>query len=509
MNNPVNLVSQKQKVRHQQGFASLLFVLLIGLSLVIIILGVFLGLRGLQDSTITSHAQTQAEERSMIGAKALSNFLYNLNSTQIAALQNGTITDKNGTLTGTAGTQVALYARHTETPPTSSCYIYSTTQYCFDVTASSGGASATIRTVYQRASTIGSNTLTGSVFAGGLIESGNAIQFKGDTATNPVTISTGGAYAGQICGDNQCNTNKMLDNNTLLTKYGIKVTTYQSTTFVSAEDLKTYSNYIFTSSGVDAYCTMQNLYNPIHTDYCIKANDFLAKFGLSYSYNTKSKTSSWEITDPTKLPVGVLWFDSPVTIDLTANAPFVNTIISKGSINATPTAQAGYYYVFSPYYFYKYYSVYNSSLPSSSTQLTSAKALATVCSTIASGNIPSQYCNADGTFNDNALQTVDGSLANILFLTNGGLTLNAANNATLNFYGNIIASNGAGGTGSPSGDFTGTGNINITGNIVIAGSTTTTLSGSMNIDLSQTTASNSTYIPSYTYANSLRFIKYM
>ncbi|MHA3048031.1 hypothetical protein [Acinetobacter sp. ANC 4639] len=492
MNNPVNLVSQKHKVRHQQGFASLLFVLLIGLSLVIIVLGVFLSLRGLQDSTITSHAQTQAEEKTMIGVKALSKFLYSLDSTKIAALTSGTITDKNGTLTGTANSTVATYAK------SATCPTGAVTQYCFDVTASSGGASATIRTVYQKASTLSSTTLTGSVFAGGLIESGNAIQFTGNTSTNPVTISTGGAHAGQVCADNTCGSFISADD---LLKKGIKVTVYQPTTFISADDLKPYSNYQFTASVSSGTATLTCKKLNIHYQTDSSCPSF-STLGISYTYSNSNKTWSWSISDPALLPVGVLWFDTDVSINLSTDTPLVNTIISTGSLTAN-TSKQGVYYAFSPYYFYKSYSAYP-------TTLTASAALLKVCGSTASGNIPTQYCNPDGTFNETAVGGFPGSIANILFLTNSALTLNAANSqATLNFFGNMIASYGAGGTGSPSGNFIGSGNINITGNLVISGTATTTLSGSMNIDLTDSTASSSSVIPSYTYANSLRFIKYM
>lgn len=502
MNNPVNLVSQKQKVRHQQGFASLLFVLLIGLSLVIIVLGVFLSLRGLQDSTITSHAQTQAEEKSMIGVKALSSFLYSKTDSQLAAITGGTVTDTNGTLTGTAGTSVATYTKST-TCPTSS----TTTQYCFDVTSSSGGASSTIRTVYQKASIVGSTTLTGSVFAGGLVVGGNAT-FTGDVG-NPISIAVGGTSAGQICTSNNCSSSYTAAQ---LLALGLTVTTYQSMTYISASDLKDYSNYQFTSSlssgTYTSACYKLNFYTATGT---VMSKTSISCSGLGVTLN--SSTGAWSIADPDNLPIGVLWFDNNLTIQLVLGSTLVNTIITTGTLtvnapqvtgNTTKTVNS-----YAPYWYYSSVS------PGSTTSSTGGNGK--VCGAYASTGIttiPSQYCNystSSPTFNTSSL-TGAGGIANILFLTNSTLTLDAGNSSKLilNYYGNLIASNGAGGTGNASGKFTGSGSINITGNLVMAGTTdTTTMTGNIKLDLSQSTAANSSVIPTVTYANGLRFIKYM
>ncbi|PVZ88562.1 hypothetical protein C9426_06985 [Serratia sp. S1B] len=504
MNNQVNLVSQKQKVRHQQGFASLLFVLLIGLSLVIIVLGVFITLRGLQDSAITSHAQTQAEEKSTIGVKALSNFLYSKTDAQISSITGGTITDKNGTLTGTANSTVATYTK------SASCPTGAVTQYCFDVTASSGGASATIRTVYQKASTASSTTLTGSVFAGGLLVGGNA-NFTGDT-NNPISIAVGGTNAGQICQNSVSNCDPYTA--TQLANMGLTVQTYQQTTFVSANDLKDYSNYQFISS-----LTTSGSY----TGTCYKLNfytstgDVMSKTALASCSNLgvtlNTSTGEWSIADPKNLPIGVLWFNNNVTIQIVIGSTLVNSIITTGTLtvnapqvtgNDTQTVNS-----YAPYWYYSSVS------PASTTSTTGGDGK--VCGAYASTGIttiPSQYCNYSTTaptFNTSSLTGI-GSIANILFLTNSTLTLDAGNSSKLilNFYGNLIASNGAGGTGNASGKFTGSGSINITGNLVMAGTTdTTTMTGNIKLDLSQSTAANSSVIPSLTYANGLRFIKYM
>ncbi|MHA3054263.1 hypothetical protein E0H77_03390 [Acinetobacter sp. ANC 4633] len=483
MNNQVNLVSQKQKVRHQQGFASLLFVLLIGLSLVIIVLGVFITLRGLQDSAITSHAQTQAEERSTIGVKALSNFLYSKTDTQISSITSGTITDKNGTLTGTANSTVATYVK------SATCPTGAVTQYCFDVTASSGGASATIRTVYQKASIVGSTTLTGSVFAGGLVVGGNAT-FTGDVG-NPISIAVGGTSAGQICTSNNCSSSYTAAQ---LLALGLTVTTYQSMTYISASDLKEYANYQFTSSG----CYKLNFYTSTGT--------VMSKTSITCPI-TPNTDGTWSITDPASLPIGVLWFDNNLTIQLVLDSTLVNTIITTGTLtvnapqvtgNTTKTVNN-----YAPYWYY-----------SSATGSTSDGRVCGAYANTGVTTIPSQYCNystTSPTFNTSSL-TGAGGIANILFLTNSTLTLDAGNSSKLilNYYGNLIASNGAGGTGNASGKFTGSGSINITGNLVMAGTTdTTTMTGNIKLDLSQSTAANSSVIPTVTYANGLRFIKYM
>lgn len=494
MNNPVNLVSQKQKVRHQQGFASLLFVLLIGLSLVIIVLAVFLSLRGLQDSTITSHAQTQAEEKTTIGVKALSNFLSNKTDTQLSVISGGTVTDSTGA-------SVATYTKSTSCPTSSTTGI---TQYCFDVTASSGGASATMRMVYQRASTVGSTTLTGSVFAGGLVVA------KSDTLTgNGVSISVGAQVQN---GTTVAAAGTVTDNSgKVVSLTGITVSAYTTSTFITADSLKDYSNYQFTSSSTGTLlCTKLNLYSSVPTIAAIATttitkitptNCVISTDKLSAITRNSDGTWTIDLTGGNTIPPGVFWFDKDVTINLDSGSRLINTIISKGSISAT-SPNSGTVNSYAPYY-------YNT--------LVSSPDQSKVCGNALDGTVPTQFCNLDSTqlsngakFDNSSAATFPGSISTILFLTNDALSLDAAQNATINYYGNLLASYGAGGTGSASGKFTGTGTINITGNLVVAGTTdTTTMTGNIKITLGDSTATSADVIPSYTYANSLRFIKYM
>lgn len=417
----------------------------------------------------------------MIGVKALSNFLYNLNSTQIAALQNGTITDKNGTLTGTANSTVATYVK------SATCPTGAVTQYCFDVMATSGGASATIRMIYQK-STVGSTTLKGSVFAGGLVVA------KQDTLTgNGVSISVGAQLNSDGTVKVAAGTVTTNNSKTPLSLTGITVTAYTSSTFITADSLKDSSNYQFMAAG--STCNKLNLYSGTSGTNSISPTsiDCSSFSGIGYA------NGRWEI-DPSKtLPVGILWFQGNVYIK-SGYTLLVNTIIATGSIT-TSTSNSGTINNYAPYYYKTLVS------PSDDSK---------ICGNASQGNVPTQYCTLDSSltngakFNTDVVASFPGNISTILFLTNDTLSLDAAQNAIVNFYGNMIASYGAGGTGSASGKFTGTGTINITGNLVIAGTTdTTTMTGNIKISLGDTTAASADVIPSYTYANGLRFIKYM
>ena len=59
----------------QAGISSLLFIVLVGLSLTVLTVGYMSSMRNLQSSATTAHAQTQAQMKAMMGYQALADFL--------------------------------------------------------------------------------------------------------------------------------------------------------------------------------------------------------------------------------------------------------------------------------------------------------------------------------------------------------------------------------------------------------------------------------------------------
>lgn len=469
-------VAQPLNVNAQRGVASLLLILLVGVSLTAVTLGLVATLRGFQDSSITSHAQTQAQIKALTGVNSLSAFLYSADLALLRGVDNGNI--KNGGLT------VATYKKSISCP---SSGVVANPNYCFDVSASSGGATATVRMIYQSVATLSSNTLTGSVFAGGLVVGGNA-KFLGDIG-DPVEILVKGGVVKDTSGK---------DINSDLASKGITIGTYVPTTFVGPDALKPFANYTFEYDTVGK-CQYNNIFlqqenesipTPVSTPVSFPCNRY---DGITYSNGV------W-IIDPSKnLPVGVLWFDKDVNIHMKEGATLVNTIVSKGNITGTsPAGGTGNNKVvvnsYAPYFYY---------------QTTNTDHLTKVCGSALTG-IPTQYCNIDATFKADDITNFPANMSNILFLTGAQLWLDASSNSILNYYGNVIASAGRGGTGGASGKFTGTGDINITGNLVISGEANVTeMQGNITIDLSKSKVTGSSAIPSYIFTNQLKFIRYM
>ncbi len=117
-----------RQMHKQAGFASILLILLIGLALTTLVIGMVTSVRSLQDSSLTTHAQTQAQIKSAIGYQALSGLLETLNATQIDQIDNGEI--KDGT------TLTATYKKVTTDCPAEAG---GTQYFCYDIKAVSGG----------------------------------------------------------------------------------------------------------------------------------------------------------------------------------------------------------------------------------------------------------------------------------------------------------------------------------------------------------------------------------
>ena len=128
-------------------------------------------------------------------------------------------------------------------------------------------------------------------------------------------------------------------------------------------------------------------------------------------------------------------------------------------------------------------------------------------------NYPLQYCQAAGQLKSDTLMAQSpATISNILFLSQS-LELAAGkekqHNIVVNYYGNLIANGTSGGTGSPSGKFTGTGVLNIRGNVMVVGEADMTeMLGDFSMKLTNAQAAGNV-IPFYKKTFGIGGIRYM
>jgi hypothetical protein len=453
-----------RQMHKQAGFVSILFILLIGLALTVLVVGMVTSVRSLQDSSLTTHAQTQAQIKSAIGYQALTGLLKPLSATQIAQIDSGEIKDNGSTPAAT----IATYKVVTTGCPTSTS---SQSYFCYDITAKSGGASSVVRAIYTDITT-GGGAFNGSIFAGGL-QVGHEKNLKGDQM-----IQVGGRGNGEVSGNgsNFFTSDQFFENSKYDDKTGgIRTGVYTPTTFLTAEELRSYANYIFYADGKCAKNNLYSVVSSIATTITAETDPPVACSDISGITTSGSGTDKAWVIDASKstIPVGVLWFEGVVTINLSKDRDLVNTIIAtKDIIVSTDTsgAKGSISNAYAPYH-------YNSE----SSKDTSTKK-DRICGSNSTG-IPTQYCNTT-TGELKALDTEKAKIANILFLTNGSITFGAKKDYPMNLYGNMLGIRGSGGTGAASGKFTGNGDINIKGNLTFTGlDFETTTNGTVNIKL--------------------------
>ncbi|HJV06799.1 MAG TPA: hypothetical protein VJ642_05775 [Chromobacteriaceae bacterium] len=479
--------------RQQQGFATLLIVLLTGLSLTAITMGVMHYIRGAQDAQMTSHAQTQAEIKAWTGVQALSKFLQGSPEPTISAINSITLSSING-----------ITINKTTSCPAGN--------YCFDVTGQSGNAKSTVRTVFSGA--LGTTALPGTIFAGGLNMQGNATL----TATTAVSIGVGSG--GDTISSLESNPNV----SAIIQFYGISDFSYPEPV-----TLKPLANYIFTSANTSG------TYSSACSAQLLGSNTCPASNWYTYSYDTTNNIGTWTITGTP--PAGVLYFDGNVIIKQ-FGANFVNTVIATGTMvtdDGNNSTTPNTYYAPN----FEYYR-YSTATPQTPTPLPPTKSLDLTCNRTGV-NIPNQLCSQPpstqvstactsygNTYNywyltyllylqqqscfPNSTAVQNSSIGNILFYSGGNMTING-NKTTGNtvtptsYYGNIIANTARGGTGSPSGKVTGNGAISITGDLVVTNpNVVTEMNGNIKIFLANATAGAGT-VPTTVF--SLKFAKYL
>lgn len=533
----------------QKGFSSLLFIVLVGLSLTVLTVGYMSSMRNLQSSATTAHAQTQAQMQSMIGYQALGEFLKAQSLANIAKIQTGTISG------GTTPIQFKKIA----------C---GTNQYCFDIVGKSGGASAILRSQYALIDIIKASSQEGSLFAGGLkVQDASSLQSIGDN----VSISVGKTI---LKNGTELAAGDVYDNSGVkVSLTGITVNEYKGgLNLASVSSLKEYANYIFThDSNGNIFCEKQNLNQDNGSFTCPTTAQ-----GLTYASSGNNKGFT---VDTAKLINnnfnfrGVLWFDDDVRLqvapsDISQTSKkymWRNTVLTTGKLYIAKDASSssGELNIFSPFDYVMASDISQKIIEleirikvlenkvrtdeeetelsqkiqlktNSITQRLSVikERLKNICPVFKdnpddlAAEYPTQFCKVFTKqdldkiityeyFKENYtnymkdVKILPASLADIIALSDFGFSITADQNTKTNLYGNLIGSKAAGNTGNASGKFAGTGVINVIGNLVVADEMDLTeMQGNVSIKLGQT-KSGGNYIPIIDQSLTAKGIRYM
>jgi hypothetical protein len=467
----------------EAGVSSLLFIVLVGLSLTVMTVGYMSSMRNLQSSATTAHAQTQAQMKAVMGYQALADFLNKQPKGDLDKIAAGDIRD--------GGTITSIYVKSDSCPVTT---VPNEVNYCFDITGQSGGASAIIRAIYAYQKTIEQSNVAGTIFAGGLVVGGNA-KFVGETGEN-VTIYVGGTNAGKVVDTS----------GKVVTLDRITVQAYTNPIEVAdAATLKNHANYLFTKNSAGSMECYKNNLNISGTTITTPIK-ITCPTGVSYA------TGTWSFDSSAVNLAGIAWFEGNVIIQLqTTPNDMLNTVLATGSVTTDLVNKAGVYNAYAPLHYL---------LQASDSNI--KERLNKICP---ADNYPEQYCLPYNAAERNIITSLQyfktnqskflknmdlfpANLANILFLTDTEFAIDAANNTTMNLYGNIVGTKGAGGTGKASGKITGTGDINVKGNLVVTGDLTTEVQGNMTVTLGKSNSGGNN-IPTVKYFTNLKSIRYM
>lgn len=559
----LNQIKNTPSYRKQTGVSSLLFIVLVGLSLTVMTVGYMSTMRNLQASATTAHAQTQAQMQAMIGYQAFAEFLKDQPLANITKIDRGTITKGSTTI-------------NYKKVPAASCAF---NQYCFDIIGKSGGATAILRAAFTASDEESVSSHEGSIFAGGLkVQSKETLQ----ALTENVAISVGGNN-----GEGLEAGNIYLSNGKTIVDYdpdedNIKVNSFNGgLELIPATDMKKHANYIFTHVGDAIICEKQNLNGVlIKATFECPYYNVTANNGKTSKVNVVTReniqgTVVWVVDVAKLIEVkqslgqkmdGILWFDGDVTVKLPnsqndSSKYFRNTIITTGnlSIEKNATSDSGELNFFSPYDYIVATDItaqilaidkqVNSGENSEGQTLTTSQIeqlkldkedllpirlslikerLKEVCPVYtASVEYPTGLCKDGFTEQQvNDISTYDEiiannnkflkdiskyptSLFNLIGMADDGFTVHADNNTTTNLFGNLIGSKGAGNTGRASGKFAGTGHIQVIGNLVVAKDMDLTeMKGDVKIKLGQS-KSGGNFIPIKGTSFSANGIRYM
>src|SRR5690606_28151383 len=448
----------------QKGVSTLLFTVLVGMSLTALSVGYISSLKTVQNSATTLHAQTQAQMQSMVGLNALNKFLSEQPLSNIQQIKSGNIK--------TTGVETIKFEMVSSNAG----------NFVFDITGQSGGASSILRAQYTLIDEVDAVSQSGSIFAGGL-----RVNKLEDLSANGVTLEVSGGIINK-------NNNHTYSSSELL-GVGITVVPYQPKSFIKPEDVRNDANYIFYSEDGIKKCAKNNLVDTSTIpETKITKETYVGVLGMSACpVGVKFENNNWVFDGATNYPVGIYWFDSNVIVNLPKNNDtrtnsFTSTIIAMGKIKSELLDQKkdSLYEAYAPHHY-----VINASLADKSMRTNK------ICSVV----YPSQYCDGKGSLKATSLmQEVPALYSNILFLANT-IELSAGkekqHNIVANYYGNIIANGVSGGTGGASGKFTGTGVLNVRGNIMVVGEADmTNMLGDFSMKLSNSDDAGN-YVPIY------------
>ncbi len=479
----------------QEGFSSLLFIVLVGLSLTVLTVGYMSSMRSLQSSATTAHAQTQAQMQAMIGYQALTEFLKRQSLIDIPRIE----TIATGTVSGGS---VPIHFKKV------SC---GTGKYCFDIFGKSGGATSIIRSQFIISDELVNERLNGSIFEGGL----KVNKLENLTANN-VTLEIGGGVISEMGGSGKTYTQEELKT------VGINIIPYTPRDFISPVEARKYANYIFYTDNEKLMCARNNYFD-IAQSKKIDNEIIIGEIAACTSAITKSN-NVWIINSAQSVPAGVLWFDADVEVQLNASAVkmtekvgqntvevtteykkniLVNTIISTNHINSKIIELNGNYLAT----YFEAYAPHHYVLNSISDNDRNARLLK-VCP----ASYPTQYCSAEGVLKPVAeMEKMPATIANILYLSktlqlSGG---KEQQNVHVSYYGNLMANSSAGGTGGSSGKLIGTGTVNIEGNLMVVGGTDMTeMTGDFKLNLSKAD-DPANFIPVHKKTFTILGIRYM
>ena len=486
----------------QAGVSSLLFIVLVGLSLTVLTVGYMSTMRNLQSSATTTHAQTQAQMQAMVGYHALTKYLKKESLTNIAKIESGTV---SGGSESVEFTKVACGGAE---------------QYCFDLVGKSGGASAVLRAHYNITSELSNEQLKGSVFEGGL-----KVNSLNNLTASDVTLEIGGGKISEMGGSGKTYTEAEL------IAAGIKVVPYQKRDFMSSVEARKYANYIFYMDAGVIKCKRNNFANgvgglPISAEIDLASGDLCKVGGVSRNSNN----TKWVVnSNNANMLVGVLWFDGDVEVNVWKskviaeyklkndskiykeeldypNNILKNTIITTGKLEsmivesnkdssigvaeASLSTSIESKYHKSDIASINFTKVYDISAPhhyvlNALVGEEKTKRLEAICPV----DFPTQYCVSKGVLKSvEDMQKLPANIANILYLATNLELIGGKEqqNVIVNYYGNLMANSAAGGTGGSSGKLVGTGTVRIEGNLMVVGSTDMTeMTGDFKLNLSK------------------------
>lgn len=454
------VMNHSAKFNQQQGVSTLLFTVLVGVSLTALSVGYISSLKTVQNSATTLHAQTQAQMQSMVGSNALGKFLSEQPLSIIQQIKSGNIK-----ATGAETIKFELVSSNAG-------------NFVFDIIGKSGGASSILRASFNLSEQLKVGEQKGSIFAGGLsvgkiYDNEGKIDKNADLIAEGVTLEVKG---GEIYGTNS--------SKYTFPKDTINVEKYIERKFVEPEDLKKDANYLFTRKDGIEYCQIANLKNQ---------RDIKAITCPSYvSYDRNTKVWSFDTEKKANDITGVFWFEGSVVLTQNSNEPFIGSVIATENITTKlKNDKKGVYYAYAPYHYY----------------LNQSENIHKVCPE----NYPIQYCSDKATLKNMNMNDLSSSVKNILFLSQtlslvGGKE--KQHSVETHYYGNMIA-NTATNTNSASSKFNATGVLNIHGNLMLVGaSQKTELQGNFIVKLSNADTTGS-YIPLYEKGFSIGGIRYM